>query len=88
VRKHGLGHSVSFDRQIYGWRYACLLGYTFHTCYLVRCHLIKHEAGSIHEQKRLHYVQRSGLGDFQSGVELRQITADSDQHIHQENQIV
>jgi hypothetical protein len=75
VRKHGLGHSVSFDRQIYGWRYACLLGYTFHTCYPVRCHLIKHEAGSIHEQKRLHYVQCSGLGDFQSGVKQRQIAA-------------
>ena len=49
--------------------------YISHTCYPVRFHLIEHEADSIHEQKRLHFVRRSGMGDFQSGFKQRQIAA-------------
>ncbi len=36
-----------------GWRYACLLGYTFHTGFPVRCHLIMLESASLYGQERL-----------------------------------
>ena len=36
-----------------GWRYACLLGYTFHTGFLARCHLITLVGASLHGQERL-----------------------------------